>query len=468
MHDLDPSFAVDEEEDENNSSSEADRVPTVAANAHYRRKKSKPAHDSLAMQLNGTIISPNCAFRSEVNVTAVRTDWEHTTGKAINYSFYMMLTCLTQIVVLLRQMLHTQSPSAAVRVSLLCVGWQTVLDAVLCVGHIFLCLVMQPLFTAFASVAFFKLLIFCVIEMKYMAIVVQARHNASNNAGNDTSAEELRRKVALLHLRFYAALMFATAGFWAFGQKHRILYVLFLYSFWVPQIVCNIITEAKKPLHHYFVYGMSVTRLVAPMYMFAVPNNFMKEVNPDFPTDLLMCELLVLWVGVQAAVLIAQGKYGARFMIPAIFLPPKYDYSRPIPPSMKPPPPPPSETPKPPRNISDDEADGAGAVVVKQRGPRIRKGSGKGKSSGGPRRKNAARVGSEESKGTTMTVSEGTRPPPDAPTLDCVICYNDIDISDRMGYMLAPCDHIFHRTCLEQWMDVKMECPICRKELPAL
>lgn len=65
----------------------------------------------------------------------------------------------------------------------------------------------------------------------------------------------------------------------------------------------------------------------------------------------------------------------------------------------------------------------------------------------------------------TTNMSEDTR---DTPTLDCVICYNEIDVNDRLGYMLAPCDHIFHRHCLEQWMDVKMECPICRCNLPSL
>jgi hypothetical protein len=51
-----------------------------------------------------------------------------------------------------------------------------------------------------------------------------------------------------------------------------------------------------------------------------------------------MCKLPVICVGIQTAVLIAQGKYGAQFMIPvpARFLPPKFDYSRPIPPSMLP------------------------------------------------------------------------------------------------------------------------------------
>jgi len=276
-------------------------------------EEEKTSNEALVMTMMGDIESKNCDFHSFVNVTAMRTDWDHTTAKAINYSFYMMLTCLTQIVILLRQLLHTQSQSVASNVSLMCIGWQTVLDAILCISHIFLCLVMQPLFTAFASVAFFKLLIFCVIEMKYMAIIIQARNNA-NNTG--ISQEEMRRQITLLHMKFYGALMSAILAFWYFGQTHRKLYVLVLYSFWVPQIILNIITESRKPMHPYYMYGMSLTRTVAPVYVFAVRNNFLKEVNPDFPTEPQMCQLLVLWVAIQTAILYAQSKYGTRFMIP--------------------------------------------------------------------------------------------------------------------------------------------------------
>lgn len=269
--------------------------------------------EALVLSMSGTIDSANCNFNSFVNVTAIRTNWEHTTAKAINYSFYMMLTCLMQIVVLLRQLLHTQAQSAASNVSLICIGWQTVLDAILCIAHIFLCLVMQPLFTAFASVAFFKLLIFCVIEMKYMALIIQARNNANNPTHTQ---DDLRRQITLLHLRFYAALMIAIMLFWYIGQTQRSVYVLGLYSFWVPQIILNAITEARKPMHPYYIYGMSGTRLIAPLYVFAVQKNFLKEVNPDFPSDPQMCQMLILWVFIQTAILVGQSKYGTRFMIP--------------------------------------------------------------------------------------------------------------------------------------------------------
>eukprot|EP00586_Coscinodiscus_wailesii_P010005 CAMPEP_0172513466 /NCGR_PEP_ID=MMETSP1066-20121228/252708_1 /TAXON_ID=671091 /ORGANISM="Coscinodiscus wailesii, Strain CCMP2513" /LENGTH=541 /DNA_ID=CAMNT_0013293743 /DNA_START=30 /DNA_END=1655 /DNA_ORIENTATION=+ len=406
--------------------------------------------ESLVTVLTGDIISPNCKFAMNMTTTALRINWESTTSKAINYSFYMMLTCLTQIVVLLRQLLHTQAQSAASRVSLLCVGWQAVLDAILCIGHILLCLLMQPLFTAFASVAFFKLLIFCVIEMKYMAIIMQAR-NAGR--GEDRTTEQLRQQVTLLHVRFYAALFMFLTGFWYFGKDHLFGFMTLLYSYWVPQIIYNIVTEAKRPLHNHYIYGMSVTRLVAPVYMFCIKNNFLREAQPDFPRDVMMCKVLVLWVGIQTGILLLQGKYGARFMIPARFLPPKFDYSRPIPPSLLPPPntstPPPPPAPTSTLLHTPDKNNS---------GARHRTNSTRSSSNGNS--SNAVNTPTT----TTTTITEE----PHDPTLDCVICYSSINIHDRRGYMLAPCDHIFHRECLEQWMDVKMECPICRTDLPPI
>ena len=127
--------------------------------------------------------------------------------------------------------------------------------------------------------------------MKYLAIIIQARNNA-NNTG--LSQEEMRRQITLLHLKFYGALMLSIVLIWYLGSN-RLLCVLLLYSFWVPQIILNIMTESRKPMHPYYVYGMSITRSVAPIYVFAIRDNFLKEVNPDFPTEVLPVQMLVLW-----------------------------------------------------------------------------------------------------------------------------------------------------------------------------
>lgn len=61
----------------------------------------------------------------------------------------------------------------------------------------------------------------------------------------------------------------------------------------------------------------------------------------------------------------------------------------------------------------------------------------------------------------------------------CVICLGslrfepaqaDTSINARpcAGYMQTPCAHQFHQACLSKWMQMKLECPTCRAELPPI
>lgn len=49
---------------------------------------------------------------------------------------------------------------------------------------------------------------------------------------------------------------------------------------------------------------------------------------------------------------------------------------------------------------------------------------------------------------------------------ECAICMTDVDYTSNKEYMITPCGHVFHAHCLNQWLDVKMECPTCRAHLP--
>jgi len=39
---------------------------------------------------------------------------------------------------------------------------------------------------------------------------------------------------------------------------------------------------------------------------------------------------------------------------------------------------------------------------------------------------------------------------------------------DRKSIMRTPCNHLFHNRCLEKWLEVKNECPYCRREIPII
>jgi hypothetical protein len=129
------------------------------------------------------------------------------------------------------------------------------------------------------------------------------------------------------------------------------------------------------------------------------------------------------------------------FAVIGRFLPPRFDYGRPIPESML-------HSPTSRQSISAGDIE-SGSSVVSSRGTGSRN-----RISGSSRHRNVT------------TIDES--PSISGPSLDCVICCSSVDVHNRRAYMLPPCDHIFHRQCLEQWMEVKLECPICRKALPPI
>ena len=496
-------------------------------------------------------------------------------------------------------------------VSIICIAWQTLLDALWCLGHVYLSLSLPfVLFPAFASVAFFQFLICCVIEMKYVSIILQAR-----SAVIGLQPTDALQQVAMFLIRFYILLVLVFCILLHYGRDYYPFWVLFLHSFWVPQIVLNVMTQAKTtPLHQYYVYGMSVTRLVAPLYGLGLCSNFGQEQNqqqhhvnhhqhhlnhhhsdvttssealPLIPYDPITCQWLVLWVALQTAMLIGQGKYGACFWIPTQWLPPKYDYHRPIPlsilhrcnsgrsttteadasgstaaakgsasttfkakdddddenddenddtsrstseqttlqESLKPP----REHEHEPQLQSNDTSISNNSHYITAN--RIRN---RFQRSNHTRRIDKNNINNNNNtcsvhttqqapSTTTTTTSATTRtttttttttttalsssssplsvvstssstsslpcsatatataitPPATAMVLDCSICFETITIEScspatssssplpsSSSYMLAPCNHIFHRECLLQWMTVKMECPTCRMKLP--
>ncbi|KAJ2749480.1 hypothetical protein GGI19_005639 [Coemansia pectinata] len=57
----------------------------------------------------------------------------------------------------------------------------------------------------------------------------------------------------------------------------------------------------------------------------------------------------------------------------------------------------------------------------------------------------------------------------------CAVCIQPVDttlednrLDPTPSYMLTPCAHMYHTECLQQWMDIKLECPVCRARLPPL
>ncbi|XVF66809.1 hypothetical protein PTKIN_Ptkin10aG0067400 [Pterospermum kingtungense] len=255
-----------------------------------------------------------------LNATSVNIEVYY--NKAVNYTLMVTFVSFLQVLLLIRQMEQSNTQSGAAKVSILMIGQQAIMDAYLCLLHLTAGILVDGILLG-------------------GILVMYEFHN-------------FLRPILLL-----------------------------LYSFWIPQIITNVIRDPRKPLHPHYILGMTITRLAIPLYIFGCPHNFMR-IEPDKS----WCVCLGVFMGLQASILLLQHYLGSRWFIPRQILPEKYSYYRRL---------------DPDRNHSTD----------------------------------------------------------------CVICMTAIDLTQRSSdCMVTPCDHFFHSGCLQRWMDIKMECPTCRRSLP--
>jgi hypothetical protein len=127
---------------------------------------------------------------------------------------------------------------------------------------------MQPLFTAFATVAFFKLVIFSIFEMRYLLLIWKARRSQVRpqniacthtvciqtrgthtlysysalmrsytallyTQNFNTGWNAMQRELTVLYSRFYCTLLVGLVVVYNFWS-HLSLLILAAYSFWVP------------------------------------------------------------------------------------------------------------------------------------------------------------------------------------------------------------------------------------------
>ena len=238
----------------------------------------------------------------------------------------------------------------------------------------------------------------------------------------------------LLIITFFVSIQFATTR-----TLYRQIYFSFLsfvyLSFWVPQIYRNVMRNCGRALRWDYTIGTSLTRLLPLSYFYLKADNVLFA-----GTDWQVFAVLVGWVWIQIVALVSQSVLGPRFFIRQGWAPPAYDY-HPI--------------------LREDEE---GALLPLN----------------ATSSDDAVEGAEESSKSAGEARAKGKK------VFDCSICAMDIEVPvvpagadestasgtalvlERRKYMVTPCRHIFHASCLEGWMRYRLICPNCREALPPL
>ena len=315
-------------------------------------------------------------------------------------------------------------------------------------------------------------------------------------------------------------LLFLSAVATSWPSHIRSLYVntlSFLYlSLWVPQIIRNTQRNSRQAFTWRFMIGQSVLRLLPFAYFFLREDNVLLA-DPD-PYAFLV---LVSWVWIQLWVMCTQSVLGPRFGVPRGWVREAWDYhpvlrdddleggkvgSLPIGlartgTGLS------TTTTASASSPVEERGGGSGSgrdrdrewSVVSLTGTASTTEAGESSAGGGTTTGNREREKEKErekQKGVTMR------------SVDCAICrellevpvFNNNNNNNKAGsffssssessssavaaassgmagitgvfarkaYMVTPCRHIFHTDCLEGWMKYRLQCPICREELPPL
>uniref|UniRef100_M4BPD4 RING-type E3 ubiquitin transferase n=1 Tax=Hyaloperonospora arabidopsidis (strain Emoy2) TaxID=559515 RepID=M4BPD4_HYAAE len=182
------------------------------------------------MRLEGTLASENCGLYLKLDTTFQEENLNVFFAKASRYAVIMTFVAMAEIYFLLRQLQVSSTQATAAKVSLLTIGQQAIVDSYLCLGHLTLGIVAQNVFAAFASVAFVKLIIFSVFEMRYLLIIWKARRPQGFSEGWLT----LRRELTTLYSRFYLTLLVGLCIFYNFSVRSAVS----SFPFDIVQLTC--------------------------------------------------------------------------------------------------------------------------------------------------------------------------------------------------------------------------------------
>ncbi|BCR86326.1 ubiquitin-protein ligase dscA [Aspergillus chevalieri] len=460
------------------------------------------------MVMSAVVFSPDCGYILETKGAPdyPPSDALYLSGpKLEEYSkyssrllFLISGVLVGQIALLLRQIKEASTPSTRSRISFYTIAMMSFGDAFVLV-FLLLELYSAVSFLLITTVSFLTFLSVSYIGMKFMMEIwaVQAperqeQNRRSNQQSSNTATDSLpppatarrvgdtgatpviltpdqdppededtqppnrnvtpssgnaRADVGAMYARFYLVLfLLLITSIWSFLWPVRLgsMYartLAFIYlSFWCPQIYRNAMRNCRKALRWDFVVGESVLRLSPFLYFLTVRGNVL-FIRPDSITALAMAG----WVWIQVWLLAIQDILGPRFFVPRGWAPPAYDY-HPI--------------------LRDDT------------------GSEQDLESGG-----TLPIGSLRADEREPQAEDKPRPKDRKKAVfDCAICMQEMEVPvlaapgasggsssvtdgatsilTRRTYMVTPCRHIFHSTCLESWMRLRLQCPICRESIP--
>ncbi|CAO3671160.1 unnamed protein product [Umbelopsis vinacea] len=325
--------------------------------------------------------------------------------KAISYATLASILTFIQIFLLIHQMEYTPTPSSVSNVSYWTIAMQSTMDGYLCLIHLTTGVVVQSVFIPFATTAFFTFVLVSIFGMRYLMVIWRIQRPEVDHREQTAASQQTRIGSTPVGGESNESTTHDAAA----RNTSALGGILPIANTTARPAVRTTQDERREDALLYYRF-----------YYYACPHNILAHK----PTKWVW--VLAAYVMLQVIVLMVQDIWDPRFFVPERYLPERYNYHPILP--------------------SEDEETNVDIKVVGV---------------------NA----SEEAESSDVQ-------PMHAPGRDCAICMLPVNATTqghtglhalgRANYMVTPCHHLFHTECLEKWMRIKLECPVCRAYLPAV
>jgi len=260
---------------------------------------------------SGTLVSELCNVTMRFTASTRRSSI--IAGNARVYALALAAVVAAQLASLTRQMEYTTTQAGISAVSLYTIGHLAYLDFFMGLTHLGLAVLFDPAFKAFAVASFLKFCLCALFELKYLHAIWKAQRPS-----------QPATSVRCLCLNMYLAVFFGVYILWRVILALGPFSLFLVYSFWLPQILSNILRNSARPLQLQFIIVTTLSHAFPAAYFLGCPANVLQwRTHPA---------LLHRWLAFHAAlagVLVVQYFLGPRVFVPSCLLPTRYDYHRP-------------------------------------------------------------------------------------------------------------------------------------------
>ena len=335
--------------------------------------------------------------------------------KILNYSIILTFAAFIEIYFSTKFLvIINENVQMALNIDLITVFIQIMWTALICGVNFFLSLTYEPLTYEYGMPSMIYFTLFSIFLLRILFIGWKSRY--IELLFNDMA--QFRKKLFRFYLVFYCLLLITLVSI-------KLWYTYFIFTFflfggtWIFQIYYSVKKGTKPPMPYSYIFITSLFKILIPIYLKAYNNNIF-SLRPSY----LKVFICISCVFIEAIIVSLQKLLGPKFFIPEKYREQVFDYY------------------KSAEEIPDNTKTNECVICLENL-------------------ENLAINNQDEEDEIFKTSGNYIEK-----LATMIQKWNKK--KNNKPYMKTPCGHVFHRRCLETWLEIKNECPYCRQKIPPL